>query len=88
MELSRIQAVLGTLVMAVRMRMVVVVVVVCAALTGRPGLHSTAGLAEIATAILPVPHLDPVIGNEHPEFGAKGCLVRRPVGEHCSQAGA
>jgi hypothetical protein len=52
-----------------------------AALTGRVGRHSTAGLAVVAAASLVVAQLDEGVGRSHPQLGSKGGVVGGPVGK-------
>jgi hypothetical protein len=73
--------------MTVVMVVVVRVVFFRAALTGRLGPHSTAGLAVMAAALLMVANLEEVVGYDHPKLGAEGRFICRPVGEHGDKAG-
>lgn len=41
------------------------------ALTGRIGWHSTAGLAVVAAATLPLTQLDQGVGRSHPQLGGE-----------------
>jgi hypothetical protein len=79
-----IRTILLMVIMVVRVGMVVAA---RAVLTGRLGPHSTAGLAGMSAAILPVPQLGPVIGDSQPELGDQRRLIGGPVGEHCAHAG-
>jgi hypothetical protein len=53
-----------------------------AALTGRVGRHSTAGLAMVAAACLAFTQLHEGVGRRHPQLGREGGVVCGPVGEH------
>jgi hypothetical protein len=73
--------------MVVAMAVVVRIVFSGAALTGRLGPYSTAGLAVMAATLMTVANLEEVVGYDHPKLGAEGRLMGRPVGEEGAKAG-
>ena len=57
------------------------VIVGCgSALTGRRDCHSTAGLAVVSTAVLPVADLGEVVLGGHSQLGEKRRVVGSPIG--------
>jgi hypothetical protein len=89
-------AVIVIVFVAIGMAVVIVVIVVMvmrviarrwAALTGRLGCHSTAGLTVVAAAVLPLSQLDEIVRHDHSQLRRERRIVGRPVGESGSEAG-
>jgi hypothetical protein len=58
-----------------------------AALTGRLGPHSTAGLAVVAATVLPGADLGEVVRDDHPQLRGERRVVGGPVRERGAEAG-